>query len=566
MFVTRLLVKYLRKALARPLYRKFAAFELACQQPQAVQQELLQQILFRNRDTAFGHDHHFASIKTVSDFRQHVPIHEYEQLHPYIQRVMNGETSALLAEPALMFALTSGTTANRKHIPITATYIKDYQHSWNLWGLQAIREHRQIFLKPIVQLVGDADEYRTEADIPCGNLSGFTAQCQRKIMRWMYAVPAATGKIKDPTARMYVAVRGGLKKPLGMLMSANPSTLVNLARMMNDRKEDLIRDIADGTLNARLDIPNSIRDKMLRRWKPNPKRAKQLESYVSQAGVLYPKDAWPAEKLLIGCWTGGTVRAYLRQLEQYYGDAPVRDLGLLASEGRMSIPIEDGKSGGILDVTTHFYEFIPESEINSSQPIILQPHELKMGENYFILPTTKSGLYRYHICDLVRVTDFFHQTPIIEFVGKGSRFSNITGEKLSEHQVTASVDHLVTQLPQSVRAYAVAPIWDAQQPYYGFYIEEQDARDPELLRKFIIALDTELQRRNIEYQAKRESLRLGPLQAVVINNGAWHDWDLHRVRKTGGSVEQYKHPCLIGDLEFANQMKAVEILQNKSAA
>ena len=378
--IGRFLLKMLRKAVARPLYRKFAAFEAACQDPQRTQEELLRQVLAFHANTAFGRDHGFASIKTVADYRRQVSIGPYERLEPYIRRVMAGETNALLADQrVLMFALTSGTTAARKHIPITDQYLADYRRGWNLWGLRAIKQHKQVFLKPILQLCGDADEYRTAAGTPCGNLSGFTAQVQKKLMRWMYVVPPCTGKVKEARARTYVAVRFGLQKRLGMLMSANPSTLVNLARFMDREKESLIRDIHDGTLNADLDVPTEIRSLLAPKLKPRPERAAELEAFAAKAGALLPKDVWPADRLLIGCWTGGSVRPYLRQLSAYYGETPIRDLGLLASEGRMSVPVEDGTPAGVLDVTTHYFEFVPEAEIDRPDATVLGAHEVVAG-------------------------------------------------------------------------------------------------------------------------------------------------------------------------------------------
>lgn len=559
MMLGRFLVKMLRKAVARPLYRKFAVFETACMNPEATQTELLRRIISYHAKTGFGTDHGFGSINTVADYRRQVAIGGYEQLEPYIRRTMQGETNALLADPCvLMYALTSGTTAARKHIPITQQYLDDYRRGWNLWGLRAIKKHKQVFLKPILQLAGDADEYRTEANIPCGNLSGFTAQVQKKLMRWMYVIPPATGKVKDAQARTYVALRFALPKKLGMLMSANPSTLVNLARFMDKEKESLIRDIADGTLNPKLDIPAEIRAALTMKLKPKRERAAELQAFADRAGHLLPKDAWPTDRLLIGCWTGGSVGPYLRQLQGLYGEAPVRDLGLLASEGRMSIPVEDHTPSGVLDVATHYFEFVPESEMGSSSPTVLGAHELKEGGHYYIIPTTKAGLYRYHISDLVRVTGFFHQTPMIEFLGKGSRFANLTGEKLSEHHVTQAVDRLVQTIPQPLTAYAVAPCWDDVQPYYALFIEEQDALNPALLKKFVTALDLALGENNIEYEAKRTSGRLGPLRVHLLPSGTWATWDRERVQKTGGSPEQYKHPCLIGDINFRDSMPVLQ--------
>jgi GH3 auxin-responsive promoter len=552
------------KIVARPLHRKFAAFEAACGEPRRTQEELLRRIVEFHRDTDFGKDHGFAAIRSVEDYRRQVDVAPYERLEPYIRRVMRGDTGALLADPqVLMFALTSGTTAARKHIPITQQYLDDYRRGWNLWGLRAIRAHKPVFLRPILQLAGDADEYRTEADIPCGNLSGFTAQVQKKLMRWMYCVPPATGKLKEARARTYVALRFALPKRIGMLMSANPSTLVNLARFMDREKENLIRDLRDGALNNDLNVPAEIRAALAPRMKPRPDRAAELEAFAEKAGRLLPKDVWPAERLLIGCWTGGSVRPYLRQLAGYYGDAPVRDLGLLASEGRMSIPVEDNTPAGVLDVTTHYFEFIPEAEIDRPNPTVLGAHEVEVGRDYYIVPTTKAGLYRYQISDLVRVTGFFHQTPLIEFLGKGSRFANLTGEKLSEHHVTQAVDRVTAAIGQPLTAYALAPRWDDAQPYYGLFLEERDAADPALLRRFLTALDLALGEQNIEYEAKRTSSRLGPVRAQILPDGFWSKWDRERVTKTGGSPEQYKHPCLIGDLEFA---RTAPILSGKAAA
>jgi hypothetical protein len=546
------------ETVAWPLYRRFAAFEAACQNPRATQEALLRRILDYHADTHFARDHGFRSVRTIDDYRKHVPVAPYERIEPYIRRVMKGETSALLADPkVLMFALTSGTASDRKHIPITQQYLDDYRRGWNLWGLSAIRAHKYVFLKPVLMLVGDACEYRTEAGIPCGNLSGFSAQVQKRIVRWMYVAPPITGKIKDPFARTYVALRAAIEKRLGLLVSANPSTLVNLARFMDREKESLFRDVRDGTLSKDLNVAPEIREVLTRRLRPNKKRAAGLEAFANRSGHLLPKDVWPSEPLLIGCWTGGSVGSYLRQLPKYYGDAPIRDLGLLASEGRMSIPVEDGTPSGVLDVATHYFEFIPEDEISSSNPVVLGAHELQVDRHYYIVPTTKAGLYRYHISDLVRVTGFFHNAPTIEFLGKGHRFANLTGEKLSEHHVTRSVDRVAKDILQPLTTYALAPCWDEELPYYGFFIEEHDTRNPVVLRRFLLALDLALGESNIEYESKRSSGRLGPLRAHLLPTGFWAKWDRERLAQTGGAPEQYKHPCLIGDLEFARTVAGV---------
>jgi hypothetical protein len=416
---------------------------------------------------------------------------------------------------------------------------------------------RKVALKPIVQMVGDPEEFRTEAGIPCGNLSGYTAMVQKRLIRRQYAVPYLSGKIKDAHARYHVALLFSLARDVSQFMAANPSTLVQFARALDAGKEALLRDLHDGTLRADLDIPDDVRARLQRRLPRNPRLAKRLSAAAEKHGRLYPRDVWPVEGTVINTWTGGSMGPYLRQLPRYYGEPPLRDLGLLASEGRMTIPLEGGTSSGVLDIWSHYFEFVPEGEIDSTHPTVLGAHELAEGKSYFIVPTTAYGLYRYHISDLVRVTGFLGKTPLVEFLGKGHRFANLTGEKLSEYHVTKAFDAVTKRVALPVAAYTLAPVWDARQPYYGLFLEEPDAADVARLQRFLAELDRQLGVENVEYAAKRDSGRLGPLRAELIPAGAWSEWDHNRLAQTGGSPEQYKHPCLIGDLGFKERMRVV---------
>jgi hypothetical protein len=557
MSLKRFLLVRFGRLISYPIRRQLHLFELACQNPEAVQTELLRRILRKQAGTDFGRDHHFADVRTVGEFRKNVPVAPYEYVAPYIERVQKGQTHALLADRrVLMFALTSGTTASRKLIPVTDEYLAAYRRGWNMWGVKMYRDNRgrKVAMRPIVQIVGDPEEFRTEAGIPCGNLSGYTAMVQKRLIRWMYAVPYVTGKIKDAKARYYVALRFSIGRNVSQFMAANPSTLVQFARTLDVEKDSLLRDLHDGTLRSDLDIPADVRHWLTRKLPRDSKRAAHLRAIAEKTGHLLPTDVWPVEGTVINTWTGGSMGPYLRQLPRYFGEPPVRDLGLLASEGRMSIPLESNTASGVLDIWSHYFEFIPEGDIDSSQPTVLGAHELTEGQSYYIVPTTAYGLYRYHISDLVRVTGFFGRTPLIEFLGKGHRFANLTGEKLSEYHVTQAMDAVAPRLGLTITAYSLAPIWDDKQPYYGLFLEEQDTRDEAAVRRFLTEFDRQLGAENIEYAAKRTSGRLGPVRALVIPTGAWAAWDRDRLAQTGGSPEQYKHPCLLGDLKFRDSM------------
>jgi hypothetical protein len=545
-----LLRKVAGKLIAVPIRRRLALFEAATHRPREVQDALLRRILEHQKDTAFGRDHGFKTVRTIEDYRRQVSVAGYDRVEPYMARVRRGETNALLADARVhMFALTSGTTATRKYIPVTDQYLADYKRGWNLWGLTAFRDHPEVAMRPIVQMSGDWQETHTESGVPCGAVTGLTAQMQKRVVRWLYCVPAPVSRIKDALAKYYVALRLSLPRRVGMIIAANPSTLINMAKLGDQEKESLLRDLADGTLSASFDVPQDIRDALRPRLQRCPDRVRELEAIIARTGNLYPRDYWGPDCLL-GNWTGGSMGAYLRHYPRYFGACPVRDVGLIASEGRMTIPLSDGTPAGVLDVTSHYFEFIPEAEMESPRPTVLAAHELREGRNYFILPTTAFGLYRYDIRDLVRVAGFHNQTPLIEFLSKGAYFSSVTGEKLSEYHVTQSMARALRDLDLSLTSYSLAPCWDEEQPYYGLFMERGDLAETETVR-LTERLDALLKECNIEYGSKRDSLRLGAVRLEWLEAGTWREWDRERLARNGGSMEQYKHPCLIADAEFA---------------
>ena len=553
--IPRVLLIGLGKILRQPVLHRIAAFRRATQRPREVQEALLRRILARHADTDFGRRHGFAAIRTAADFRRQLPVAGYEYFEPYIARVRQGDFRALLADDrVLMFALTSGTTAARKFIPVTPQYLADYRRGWNIWGLRTILDHLEIRMRPIVQISGDWDEFRTEAGIPCGSVTGLTAAAQKRIIRFMYCVPACVSKIKDTASKYYVTLRLSMPKRIGMMIAANPSTVLNLARAGDLEKERLIKDIFDGTLSPHVDVPGEVRAALARTLRRRDRgRARELEAIVRRTGNLYPRDYW-ARHCILGSWTGGSVGVYLRHFPRYYGTMPVRDVGLIASEGRMTIPLADGSTSGVLDVTTHYFEFIPEEEADSPQPVVLAAHELEEGRNYYILPTTAFGLYRYDIHDLVRCTGFFNGTPLLAFLGKGSHFASLTGEKLSEYQVVEAMARVLPELNLALGTYSLAPCWHDDLPYYGLFVERDDFAQPQQARQLAEALDRQMGKCNIEYQSKRDSLRLGPVRVEWLPPGTWQRWDRDRQTKSGGTLEQYKHPCLIGDPHFRDTM------------
>lgn len=548
------------------LKRKLNHFLASCDHPERIQRNFVSRLIHKNRDTDFGRDHGFRSISTIADFRKRIPIGGYDRVEPYMARVRQGDIKALLADRRIhMFALTSGTTATRKTIPVNDQYLESYRHGWHIWGVKAYSDRPDAAMRPILQFSGNWEEEFTPSGVPCGAVTGLTATMQKRIVRRLYVLPADSGKIKDTASKYYLALRLGLTRSVSMIIAANPSTMINLARSGDEAKEELLRDLRNGTLAKRCQLPADLRQRLAPRLKEkHPERVKQLEEVISKTGHLYPKDYWPSHCIL-GNWTGGSMGAYLRQYPRYYGEMKVRDVGLIASEGRMTIPIEDNTPSGILDIHSNYFEFVPNGENPSLlDATVLEGHELKEGGEYRIILTTPSGLYRYDIHDVVRCTGFVGRTPLLEFLNKGAYFSNLTGEKLSEHHVTRGMARVLQDLGMESGTYSVAPIWDETNPGYGLFVEPSTFGDPAKVQYVVHKLEEDLRKTNIEYASKRDSGRLAPLKAQILPQGFWADWDRDRLTRTRGVAEQYKHPCLITTIDFRDDLVRRGVLRNES--
>ena len=564
----RLTAKDRLRAFAGSLFRarvrkQSKRFLKAAEDCQKTQHDVLQRLLALNAASRFSQEHGLTSSLTPDEFRTRLPISDFERFRPYIERLKVGDTQALLGpqNKLLMFTLSSGTTSDSKFIPITQQFLDDYRRGWQIWGIHAYDTRPGLNHKNILQVASDFSRYRTPAGTPCGNISGLAVASQRPIVRFMYTIPYVVSKIDNPLAKYYTILRLGLADDnIGLITTANPSTLVQLATLADAEKESLIRDIADGTLSHRFAVNDDVRQKLQRRLaRRRPKRARELAALAEAAGMLRLSDAWPKlEQLAI--WMGGSCAAYLSAVKQHFGEnVAIRDHGLSASEGRMTIPFNEEHTDGVLDVTSHYFEFIPEGEHGSANPTVLEAHELQADRNYFILLTTSSGLYRYDICDVVRCTGFVGTTPILRFLHKGAHISNLTGEKVSESQVVEAVRHALDAHRHRVGFFTLTPVW-SEPPYYQLLLEARDMPPPQLGEQLANTIDTKLQELNCEYQEKRSTGRLAPLRLARLIDGSWRRFSEQRQTRLGGSIEQYKHPCLMPDLEavtraFGDQLR-----------
>ncbi len=547
--------------------RKSAArFEAATQNPQQVQEEKLLDMVRTNAGTDYGRRHGFDRIKSVKDYQTQVPVVTYDDIKSDMDRLVSGESNIFTAEAPIMFAQTSGTTGDPKYVPVTPT-CKGREHSdvMRTWTFHAKQSHPDIFEGKVVSLVSPAVEGHTPSGLPYGSASGHIYKNMPGIIRNAYAIPYDSFEIEDYGAKYYVIMRIALASEVTFLATANPSSILKMCEKANEYGERIIKDIHDGTLDDDLPIESRLRAAVSRKLKPDPARARELEQFRSRRqGDLLPADYWPRLSL-IGCWKGGTVGHYLEKFPGwFYPDGertiPVRDWGFLSSEARCSVPLSDEGSSGVLTIASNFFEFVPVDELeaqrdNPEKWDFLTVGQIEDGKDYYIFFTTTGGLYRYDINDVIRVTGRYNNTPQIVFLRKGRGMTNITGEKVSVNQVI-NVIQSAAEKTGTVASHFKAEA-DAENSRYVLRVEFSSAVGDDLQRQFLKHADEEMKAVNIEYKAKRESMRLKAPVLHVMKEG-WYERGRRAQVESGMRAFQAKTQLLSPD-KIVTQMIQSEI-------
>lgn len=543
--------------------RQLARFEKAARDPEASQARVLQRLLRDNGGTAFGSEHRFAAIRTPAEYASSVPVRDYEAFRPYVDRIQAGEEAVLTADRVIMFTTTSGTTSAPKLIPVTSRWQEEMASLTRLWMLVAAGGHPRCFDRKIFYLASPAVEGVTPGGIPFGALTGVIYQRIPWIVRRQYSLPYAVSVIADPDARYFLTMRLALTQSVSIACTPNPTSLIRLAETAVGRAHEIIRAVHDGTLGipapAALPASQYTRERtaaeIQRMIRPDPQRARKLARVIEEHGTFSPKHCWPELKL-IGCWLGGSAAIHARRLGEHLGPSvPLRDLGLLASEGRMTIPVEDGTAAGPLAVHANFFEFVPEESIESTSPPVRLAHELEDGKRYYILLSGANGLYRYDINDVVEVQGFYGRTPKVRFVRKGRDMVSITGEKLHLNQIQAAIREAERGTGLPVWQFRIIP--DVEGLRYDLLLEVHAPADSDAVgRNFLAAFDHALTAANIEYASKRKSRRLRAPRLFLMQPG-WADRLSRADFRRGKREAQYKWPAIREQWDEASRAEVI---------
>jgi hypothetical protein len=529
------------------------------------QEDWLLERVRRCRDTKFGRDHGFAEIRSLADFRKRVPVSRYDYFAPYIQAVANGDPSAVIpdSERLIQFTLTTGSSGTPKWNPVSNVWMKQYRQAWDLWGLKLFVDHKVNLGQQMLQLAGKWDMGRTPAGHQISMVSALLARAQNPMMKPYYATPSDVNDIPDPVARYYTALRLSITQRVGWIVLMNPGTLIRMAEIGDQFREDLLHDLRDGTLTNRFEVPGEVRRALASRiQKRHPRKVAELEEVIRRTGTLYPKDYWPP--LVIGCWLGGTAGHQKTSLPRYFGDVPMRDMGLVSSEGRHTIPIEDHKPEGVPSIVSGFYEFVPVDEVDSPTPTVLNGHELEPGRDYYLLMTTAGAFYRFNIGDIVRCTGFVGQAPLVDFLQKGDRVGDLEGEKLTEHQFLECSHSAAAALGIALSEVTAAPFRDETgRPRYLILAEESDFCDHAKAKQFIEELDRRLMAINFLVNYRRREGVLDAPRLLLIESGSWRRYMQQESDRRGTGDYQFKHPGLVHNADWTKQFKVTGQMESE---
>ena len=551
----------LRMAIALQGFFSMRGFQHAASEPRQAQADFLASLLAGNADTVFGKEHGFSEIHTPEEYRERVPIQDYEGVRPYVERLIDREPEILTVEKPFMFASTSGTTADPKLIPVNHTWKRSVTNLTRLWLSNAQKDHPGLLRHQILTIMSAAVEDQTRTGQPIGSVSGMTRAKMSEFVKKLYSLPDEVAELKDYDARYRVIMRIAMEKQISLVVTPNPSTLVRMADTANRDAELILRAIHDGNAgySPQDEAQRAYIQAIEERLEPNPKRAKALEAAANEAGHLYPAQAWPDLKL-IGCWLGGSAGIQARQLAQFYGaHVPLRDIGYRATEGTMTIPIADDTAAGALACASNFYEFIPVDRIDDDEPPILLAHEIEEGERYYILLTNHAGLYRYDINDVIEVQGFWRNAPLVAFIQKGRDMVSITGEKLHVNQILEATRRATESSGVEWTQIQVVP--DVEGARYDFLLEPTTGDVPqEGLERFVRDFDTQLGECNMEYRGKRKSKRLRLPRLYVMRPG-WSEriWRADVVAN-GKRDAQYKWPFIRLEWDERNREDVVQTI------
>jgi len=490
----------LKAALSKP-FAKYVAKRIKkwSSKPVETQQNVFQNLIAQAKQTAFGKDHNFSAIATYEDFQANVPIRDYEELKPYVERVVGGEEDVLWKGKPIYFAKTSGTTSGAKYIPITKesmpTHVEAARNAILMYiyetGHSKFVDGKMIFLQgsPILE---------EKNGIKLGRLSGIVA----------HYVPKYLQKNRMPS----------------------------LETNCIDDWETKVEAIVDETINEDMSIISGIPSWVQMYFE------KLIEKSGENVGDLFTN-------FNLFIFGGVNYEPYRAKFENLIG-RKVDSIELYpASEGFFAFQDKQNERGMLLQLNSGiFYEFVEAEHFFEDNPKRITIGEVKLNVNYVMIISTTAGLWAYNIGDTVEFTSLKPYRVIVS--GRIKHFISAFGEHIIGKEVEQALKEATANTSISVNEFTVAPQINPEEglPYHEWLIEFEN--EPENLQDFIIALEQSLQQQNSYYLDLIEGKVLRPLKITKIVTNGFQTY-MKSIGKLGG---QNKIPRLSNDRKIADMM------------
>ncbi len=487
-------MKLLSPAISKLARMRLWRIENWSSNPAAAQREVLQHLVTAAQYTEFGKKYHFEKLFTVREFKKNVPIHEYDDIKPYIMRMMNGEENILWNTPVTWFAKSSGTTSDKsKFIPISEESLHDnhYQASKDLLSNYYKNFPSSDLLTGKGLVVGGSHQIsKVNDEIQYGDLSAVLMQNSPFWGQWIRTPELSVALLDDWESKIEKLAQVTANENVTSLAGVPTWTLLLLKRILEIKGKSTIKEV----------------------W-PN------LELYIN-GGVSFVPYKEQFNKII-----GGQIN----YLEIYNASE-----GFIA--GQQS-PDDDG----LLLFTEHgiFYEFMPVEEYGKDNPQTIGLKDVEIGKNYALVISTTGGLWRYLIGDTIQ---FSSLNPYnIKVSGRLKHYMNAFGEEVIVDNTDKAIAIAAEETNAIVNDYTAAPVYfsDNSNGAHEWLIEFE--REPDDFDSFVTHLDNSLKNINSDYEAKRhKNIALRQPIVHMMPKGTFRDW----LRSKGRLGGQHKVPRL----------------------
>ena len=448
-----------------------------------------------------------------------MPLTIYESYRNSIARIAAGESNVLTRERVQLLEPTSGSSDGEKWIPYTGGLRRQFQRGVAAWIADLFRRRPAVRRGRAYWSISPAlrRSRRTLGGIPIGfdDDAAYLGGIEQWALRRLLVAPSSLARCDEQEVFRYCTLRCLLAADdLALISVWSPTFLTALLQSLPDWLEPLCHDLRHGSVTG--PTPRSSKGKWLPPFTASPGRADAVTSIARSAAKLPEllREIWP-RSALISCWTDAAAIHAVGDIQRLFPHVEIQPKGLLATEGIVSIPLIDCQAPA-LAVRSHFFELPKPTRWTRSpnDPRRLRlAHELDHGGRYRIVLTTAGGLYRYRLGDEVEIVGFDGQCPLLRFLGRGDRVSDLVGEKLAEPHVRLAVDRSLAECNLVPRFALLTPV--AGRPArYRFYL--QLTSEAELGPTVLVCLQRLLEAELAENPHYRYAVGLGQLAPVEI--------------------------------------------------